>query len=145
MQIKVASVRLAQLYMKRVAAELKNVDSTKEPVREFLLLQGVRFAFRVHQVLLSVQLSLPGSSSVETFGCSCSMGVNYLLVMSFQAYSYESSPPSRSVYRPKICNSSHLHVKPVISKLSSATIFHTSHFALPGREAHVDQPKHSLP
>jgi hypothetical protein len=60
-QIKVASVRLAQLYMKRVAAELKNVDSTKEPMREFLLLQGVRFAFRVHQVLLSVQLSLQGS------------------------------------------------------------------------------------
>lgn len=53
LQIKVAAVRLAQLYMKRVAHELDNlvVAPEKEHIREFLLLQGVRFAFRVHQVL----------------------------------------------------------------------------------------------
>lgn len=37
--------------MKRVASELDALLGTeKEPNREFLLLQGVRFAFRVHQV-----------------------------------------------------------------------------------------------
>lgn len=51
MQIKSASVKLARLYMKRVASELDRLDCVNEPVREFLLLQGVRFAFRVHQVL----------------------------------------------------------------------------------------------
>ncbi|KAL3683136.1 hypothetical protein R1sor_001158 [Riccia sorocarpa] len=50
-KIKLASVRLAKLYMKRVATELDNLGNSpeKEPVREFFLLQGVRFAFRVHQ------------------------------------------------------------------------------------------------
>eukprot|EP01018_Ginkgo_biloba_P028111 Gb_27995 [translate_table: standard] len=50
-KIKLASVQLARKYMKRVASELDaalNVPE-KEPLREFLLLQGVRFAFRVHQ------------------------------------------------------------------------------------------------
>ncbi|KAI3976855.1 hypothetical protein MKX01_008713 [Papaver californicum] len=49
-KIKLASVQLARKYMKRVASELdaSNVPE-KEPNREFLLLQGVRFAFRVHQ------------------------------------------------------------------------------------------------
>lgn len=51
MQIKLASVKLARLYMKRVSDELDNAGAVNEPVREFLLLQGVRFAFRVHQVL----------------------------------------------------------------------------------------------
>jgi hypothetical protein len=55
MQIKLASVKLARLYMKRVAAELDHLAAgTGEPLREFLLLQGVRFAFRVHQVLQSI-------------------------------------------------------------------------------------------
>lgn len=37
--------------MKRVASELDALDGPeKEPNREFLILQGVRFAFRVHQV-----------------------------------------------------------------------------------------------
>ena len=46
-----ASVQLANKYMKRVASELDGLEGTeKEPNREFLLLQGVRFAFRVHQV-----------------------------------------------------------------------------------------------
>lgn len=37
--------------MKRVASELDAMNEPeKEPNREFLVLQGVRFAFRVHQV-----------------------------------------------------------------------------------------------
>ncbi|KAH9327216.1 hypothetical protein KI387_007394, partial [Taxus chinensis] len=50
-KIKLACVQLAHKYMKRVISELDasaNVPE-KEPVREFLHLQGVRFAFRVHQ------------------------------------------------------------------------------------------------
>ncbi|CAN1150037.1 Protein CHUP1, chloroplastic [Linum perenne] len=46
-QIKLASVKLAMKYMKRVSAELENVDSPAE--EEELIVQGVRFAFRVHQ------------------------------------------------------------------------------------------------
>lgn len=38
--------------MKRVTKELDAMSGPeKEPNREFLLLQGVRFAFRVHQVI----------------------------------------------------------------------------------------------
>ncbi|KAF0906253.1 hypothetical protein E2562_009257 [Oryza meyeriana var. granulata] len=49
-KIKLASVQLAKKYMKRVATELDALQGTdKDPNREFLLLQGVRFAFRVHQ------------------------------------------------------------------------------------------------
>ncbi|XP_010924780.1 protein CHUP1, chloroplastic [Elaeis guineensis] len=49
-KIKLSSVQLARKYMKRVASELDALSGTeKEPNREFLLLQGVRFAFRVHQ------------------------------------------------------------------------------------------------
>ncbi|KAL0925599.1 hypothetical protein M5K25_003956 [Dendrobium thyrsiflorum] len=49
-KVKLASVQLAKKYMKRVASELDALNGTeKEPNREFLLLQGVRFAFRVHQ------------------------------------------------------------------------------------------------
>jgi len=37
--------------MKRVVSEVDALEGTeKEPNREFLLLQGVRFTFRVHQV-----------------------------------------------------------------------------------------------
>lgn len=51
MQIKLSSVQLARKYMKRVAVELDALSGPeKEPNREFLVLQGVRFAFRVHQV-----------------------------------------------------------------------------------------------
>ncbi|XP_010277745.1 PREDICTED: protein CHUP1, chloroplastic-like [Nelumbo nucifera] len=46
-QIKLASVKLAMKYMKRVSAELENVGGG--PEEEELMLQGVRFAFRVHQ------------------------------------------------------------------------------------------------
>jgi hypothetical protein len=49
-KIKLSSVQLARKYMKRVASELDTLSGQeKEPTREFLLLQGVRFAFRVHQ------------------------------------------------------------------------------------------------
>lgn len=51
LQIKLSSVQLARKYMKRVASELDAMSGPeKEPNREFILLQGVRFAFRVHQV-----------------------------------------------------------------------------------------------
>jgi hypothetical protein len=51
LQIKLSSVQLARKYMKRVASELDELSGPeKEPAREFLILQGVRFAFRVHQV-----------------------------------------------------------------------------------------------
>ncbi|KAK7391427.1 hypothetical protein VNO78_19843 [Psophocarpus tetragonolobus] len=49
-KIKLSSVQLANKYMKRVASELISLSAPeKEPTREFLVLQGVRFAFRVHQ------------------------------------------------------------------------------------------------
>ncbi|CAK9152584.1 unnamed protein product [Ilex paraguariensis] len=46
-QIKLASVKLALKYMKRVSAELETVGGG--PEEEELIVQGVRFAFRVHQ------------------------------------------------------------------------------------------------
>lgn len=46
-QIKLASVKLAMKYMKRVSAELEMV--TGGPEEEDLIVQGVKFAFRVHQ------------------------------------------------------------------------------------------------
>ncbi|GMH15223.1 hypothetical protein Nepgr_017064 [Nepenthes gracilis] len=49
-KIKLSSVQLAKKYMKRVASELDSLNGPEmEPNREFLLLQGIRFAFRVHQ------------------------------------------------------------------------------------------------
>uniref|UniRef100_A0A1D1Z0Y9 Protein CHUP1, chloroplastic n=1 Tax=Anthurium amnicola TaxID=1678845 RepID=A0A1D1Z0Y9_9ARAE len=49
-KIKLSSVQLARKYMKRVTSELDALSGAdKEPNREFLVLQGVRFAFRVHQ------------------------------------------------------------------------------------------------
>ncbi|GMP74384.1 hypothetical protein CsSME_00031818 [Camellia sinensis var. sinensis] len=47
MQIKLASVKLAMKHMKRVSAELEIVGGG--PEEEELIVQGVRFAFRVHQ------------------------------------------------------------------------------------------------
>ncbi|KAL1829655.1 hypothetical protein ACET3Z_008067 [Daucus carota] len=46
-QIKLASVKLAMNYMKRVLAELEMVDGGSE--EDKLIVGGVRFAFRVHQ------------------------------------------------------------------------------------------------
>ncbi|KAM0939487.1 putative protein CHUP1 [Dioscorea sansibarensis] len=47
-QIKLASVKLAMKYMKRVSSELE-ANGGGSPEEEDLMLQGVRFAFRVHQ------------------------------------------------------------------------------------------------
>ncbi|KZV53216.1 hypothetical protein F511_21473 [Dorcoceras hygrometricum] len=46
-QIKLASVKLAMKYMKRISAELEMIWGS--PEEEELILQGVKFAFRVHQ------------------------------------------------------------------------------------------------
>ncbi|KAL8143956.1 hypothetical protein V2J09_016988 [Rumex salicifolius] len=46
-QIKLASVKLAMNYMKRVSAELETAGGG--PDEQELIVQGVRFAFRVHQ------------------------------------------------------------------------------------------------
>ncbi|KAG8385461.1 hypothetical protein BUALT_Bualt03G0047700 [Buddleja alternifolia] len=46
-QIKLASVKLAMKYMRRVSAELEMVGGG--PEEEDLIVQGVKFAFRVHQ------------------------------------------------------------------------------------------------
>lgn len=49
-KIKVASVKLAKKYMNRISIELESMGNPeKEPALEFLLLQGVRFAYRAHQ------------------------------------------------------------------------------------------------
>jgi len=47
-QIKLQSVKLAMKYLKRVSSELELIEGG--PEEEELMLQGVRFAFRVHQV-----------------------------------------------------------------------------------------------
>lgn len=54
-QIKLASVKLAMKYMKRVSAELEIVGGG--PEEEELIVQGVRFAFRVHQVKILITAS----------------------------------------------------------------------------------------
>ena len=54
MQIKLASVKLAMKYMRRVSAELEAVGGG--PEEEELIVQGVRFAFRVHQVNILIYL-----------------------------------------------------------------------------------------
>nr|CAB3477784.1 unnamed protein product [Digitaria exilis] len=46
-QIKLQSVKLAMKYLKRVSSELEAIEGG--PEEEELMLQGVRFAFRVHQ------------------------------------------------------------------------------------------------
>ncbi|KAK6932028.1 hypothetical protein RJ641_001652 [Dillenia turbinata] len=49
-KIKFGSVKLAKKYMKRVAMELQSKGVLeKDPATEYMLLQGVRFAFRIHQ------------------------------------------------------------------------------------------------
>ncbi|CAM6065796.1 unnamed protein product, partial [Sphagnum tenellum] len=50
-KIKQESVKLAHLYINKVLLEVDRVEENahKEPMQEFILLQGVRFAFRVHQ------------------------------------------------------------------------------------------------
>nr|XP_028955461.1 protein CHUP1, chloroplastic-like isoform X2 [Malus domestica] len=48
-QMKLSSLRLAKEYMKRIIRDVESGECHRE---ESLLLQGVRFAFRVHQVVL---------------------------------------------------------------------------------------------
>ncbi|KAF4391031.1 protein CHUP1, chloroplastic [Cannabis sativa] len=49
-KIKFGSVKLAKMYMKRVAMELQSKAALdKDPAMDYMLLQGVRFAFRIHQ------------------------------------------------------------------------------------------------
>ncbi|KAL5771863.1 hypothetical protein ACOSP7_011472 [Xanthoceras sorbifolium] len=49
-KIKFGSVMLAKKYMKRVAMELQSKTGLeKDPAMDYMLLQGVRFAFRIHQ------------------------------------------------------------------------------------------------
>ncbi|KAI5332137.1 hypothetical protein L3X38_022265 [Prunus dulcis] len=49
-KIKFGSVKLAKMYMKRVAMELQSkAAAEKDPAMDYMLLQGVRFAFRIHQ------------------------------------------------------------------------------------------------
>nr|GME18448.1 protein CHUP1, chloroplastic-like [Ipomoea batatas] len=49
-KIKLGSVKLARMYMKRVAMELQSKGpSDKDTSMDYMLLQGVRFAFRIHQ------------------------------------------------------------------------------------------------
>lgn len=51
LQIKFGSVKLAKMYMKRAAMELQSKAALeKDPAMDYMLLQGVRFAFRIHQV-----------------------------------------------------------------------------------------------
>ncbi|MCI12801.1 protein CHUP1 chloroplastic-like, partial [Trifolium medium] len=58
-KIKLSSIQLANMYMKRIASELDILSGPEnEPTREFLILQGVRFAFRVHQVSLTLLFHL---------------------------------------------------------------------------------------
>ncbi|KAL2979132.1 hypothetical protein AAZX31_13G155200 [Glycine max] len=62
-QIKLASVKLAMKYMKRVSAELETGGGG--PEEEELIVQGVRFAFRVHQGCYDL-LQFAGGFDVET-------------------------------------------------------------------------------
>ncbi|KAE7996016.1 hypothetical protein FH972_000765 [Carpinus fangiana] len=49
-KIKFGSVKLAKMYMKRAAMELQSKAALeKDPAMDYMLLQGVRFAFRIHQ------------------------------------------------------------------------------------------------
>ncbi|XP_030447558.1 protein CHUP1, chloroplastic isoform X2 [Syzygium oleosum] len=51
-QMKLSSLRLAKEYMKRIAREMRSSECSQE---DNLMLQGVRFAFRVHQVVLTTK------------------------------------------------------------------------------------------
>jgi len=55
MQIKQASMTLVKMYMKRVTMELESIrNSDRESIQDSLLLQGVHFAYRAHQVIISI-------------------------------------------------------------------------------------------
>ncbi|CAA7406921.1 unnamed protein product [Spirodela intermedia] len=49
-KIKISSVKLANKYMRRIVMELQAAAASyKDPAMEYMLLQGVRFALRIHQ------------------------------------------------------------------------------------------------
>lgn len=55
-QMKLASMKLAKVYMKRVVMELDtNRSPERETAQEALLFQSVRFAYRAHQVTFATQ------------------------------------------------------------------------------------------
>lgn len=59
MQIKQASMTLVKMYMKRVTMELESIrNSDRESIQDSLLLQGVHFAYRAHQVIVSIFLQI---------------------------------------------------------------------------------------
>jgi ribosomal protein L18 len=52
-QIKHSSMNLAKMYIKRVSLELDSIRNLdRESSQESLLLQGVQFAYRAHQVII---------------------------------------------------------------------------------------------
>nr|AFK38254.1 unknown [Lotus japonicus] len=52
MQIKQASMTLVKMYMKRLTIELESIrNSDRESSQDSLLLQGVHFAYKAHQVI----------------------------------------------------------------------------------------------
>ncbi|KAK6930372.1 hypothetical protein RJ641_004466, partial [Dillenia turbinata] len=66
-KIKKCSVKLAKVYMERVTRELQlaqNLD--KEFAQEALMLQGVQFAYRAHQVKLEAEAKFAGGLDSET-------------------------------------------------------------------------------
>lgn len=85
LQIKLASVNLAMKYMKRVSAELENVGGGAE--EEELIIQGVRFAFRVHQVAEITSLS-----SFLTDRCFLSLRLSLLTVFLYFSTNFLSLP-----------------------------------------------------
>lgn len=52
--MKLSSLRLAKEFMKRITKELESSENLQE---DNLLVQGVKFAFRVHQVEYTPQVS----------------------------------------------------------------------------------------
>lgn len=52
--MKLSSLRLAKEFMKRITKELRSHEALQEDNN--LLVQGVKFAFRVHQVVYTPQI-----------------------------------------------------------------------------------------
>lgn len=58
------------MYMKRVATELQSKGtSDKDSSLDYMLLQGVRFAFRIHQVCFII-IGLCESETDDKLSCS---------------------------------------------------------------------------
>jgi hypothetical protein len=74
MQIKLASVKLAMKYTKRVSTELEVLAGG--PDEEELMLQAVRFAFRVHQVYLPNYVII--IMLIKSYICKISPPISFL-------------------------------------------------------------------